>query len=300
MPSKPITSDFYRVHIGAKNDHPLTDILRLIWTERPEATSRNYDSADGDVWRLHDFKVDGKNCRGSLLRIRTDQAAEYADLNTDRVADIPLGPNQHLVQWFAFCYFDEFKILVAHRNRDAGNHLKLAAYIRNLSGAYGVNFEHVMTKDGIRRMNALFTVSKFELKLAVPTSNELLNLYPEDDKQIEDVSVNSLMQMGRLYGGTEITIIVSQGRSKRAIAAKKSKDFLLAALEQVGNNVRSATLQGKKNDLSGTDFVDLIEGRLEHKDTLSYTGKIPTFSDYYRSLSFAYSTRFPELKDQFG
>lgn len=296
-PKIPVVCEMCRL-TGMTGTLAFTELIEKILDDFPDPKDLNYDDSKGDVWRLFKWSRNGPDCTGTMLRIRKSKKAFYAELEQDVVAELPLKEKQHIVDWFTFFYSHEFGTVVCNRNRDAGTYLRLAAYIRNFSDEYGLRIVCMPSKDAISRMNNLFSVKTLHLRYAVPDSESLLDLFSGDDlsrRDIEDIST-----VGRRYNGTEITIIISQGKSKRAIAAQRAKNLMLSTLSALGNDVKTARASGINSDDEIEPLIDLLEHRLVSHEEVTYTPGIQSIGTYYDALKRGYARRRPQIEAMFN
>src|SRR5437870_671118 len=117
-----ITLDFFRVtvHVMASLRHAVDDIHR-----RYSAVLDRNLPGSGEFTRMHDWHSEDNHCSGALLRLRMESHPSIGSLDTEAIRDVPLGPNEAVIESFAFGYFPRYSTLVVHRNRDAGRHGRL-------------------------------------------------------------------------------------------------------------------------------------------------------------------------------
>jgi hypothetical protein len=257
----------------------------------------NYTDSQGDYWRLYRFTRDGADCCGTMLRISPSKRAYYAELESDIFGEIELGEKRHIADWFAFYYSDEFGTVVCHRNRDAGSYMRLAAYVRNFTQETNFQIHPMPDKSGLLRMNRLKEVRSFKLHYAIPPAPVSLDLFDGDDVSKE--VLEDITRIGRLYDGTEITIIISQGKSRRRLIPNKAKQLLGAAKNMFGNGVRTAGASGINDNLEAEPYIDLMEHTLVSKVEIKYIAGSESIAACYDALKIGYGRLRPQIEAMF-
>ena len=285
-----LNCDFFRVNA---RDKRLPDLIAQIHQAYPNVEERNVDSDNG-AYRLCNWTPNGVNGRGVLVRLRTDNRGLIANRSSDNFRDVDLNDGESLMEYFAFTYFDEFGVLVAQHNRDAGSHTRLAAYLSQLSGA-PVHLEVILTKRALEIFRGMTQYTRADLKIAMPTDQSAI--VSEQD------SVLRATQLAHETGAASIAITLSMDRTKRPLntgVVKETIDTLLRGGHKA--QLERARIRGRVESGDNIRTVDLINDRMQERVavTLDQEGRGFQAVQYYSALEEAYSRRRDEIEELYG
>ena len=292
-----MTCDFFNVALGRGGQINFVDLINEISTQRPLVTDRNIQNGD-DYMRIHDWVVSGKNAQGALLRLRVENNASVARLDTDGLKDLRLEAGEVLTEYYCFRYYAEFNTLVVHRNRDAGNYGRLENYLEEIRpDCKPAILSAIPASDAWKRMDELHTMTVAEVTVKKPVSLAIFRGSSKSAQQIAD-----------LTGDAEapyLTLKFSVGHQRGSLSLVALKN-LLRELRGLGM-ISTATVQGKTAQYATQGYsqqdemtmIDLVADRLRQRVTIPVLlGKL-SIGDIHQALELAYQMRYSDLYDQF-
>lgn len=290
--SREITCDFFRIRVGQDKKGDFVQTIQALQARCAQVGARNLEVEDGYV-RLHDWRVDGANASGALLRLRTDGTARIGHLETDDLRDLQLGTGEALADYSCFRYFGEFQTLVVHRNRDAGNESRLRYYLEQKTGVRPIDFEVLVSAEALRLFEQMQEITVAEISIAIPT-----NLGPET--QGRNLSVGEQIGLARRAGAAVVKTRLSMGHTRRSLVPDFVKSWFKSQLDEHGEAVRSAEVRGRLQEGGDVRVIDLIHDRIRERARLETDGSRPTLLNFYEALEKAYHNRRDEISQQFS
>jgi len=297
--NRTVTCDFFQVHFGRDGQLNFSDVVNTIHANYPSVPNRNVESPDGYM-RIHGWHTNGAIAYGTMLHLRQRDIASIGRLDTDDLTDLNLSPQEALTEYFCFRYFDEFKTLVVHRNRYAGNCARLTEYLQRLHPACTpASFEDVLTGDAWRTLQRMYSLNSVEVTVARPQS-----LAPFDTG---DQSVSQMAHLTQDSGAETLTLHFSMGHTNRPLN-QSLKGVLRTAMQTGLGLIKKANVRGKVNYQIGQSgmyrdeltTVDLIENRMRERIPIDVPSGRMTPDDYQRALIDAYNRQRGDIEAQFA
>ncbi len=285
-----INCDFFKVDFNGNQQLNLINLINGILTENANISDRNLPTPDGYI-RLHNWQRHGNDGCGVLLRLRTNNTARVAGITNDVLHDLQLAQNEALAEFFCFTYFDEYQILVVHRNRDAGSYNRLSQYLEALSGCRPINFLPIISNDALNRLNSMSEVTVAELKIAIPDN---LSVYDTGKE-----SVISMIQFAKSTGATTITARISMDHSKRPLSIIV-KEIWKSLVHNHRTDTKMARVRGRNANDNEIMVIDLIADRMQERVVFQQNIQHPSIEDYMNALQEAYKRHRDEIAQQFG
>ena len=294
--SREINCDFFRVHLGQNRDSDFLAAMSAFQTRCGQAATRNSATEDGYV-RLHDWRVDNGTASGALLRLRTDGRTRIAAIDTDDLRDLALATNEALADYSCFRYFEEFKTLVLHRNRDAGNEARLRFYLEQHAGLRPLELELLLSKNALQRFNRMQEITAAEIKIAMPD-----NL--ADEARTGNSSVEQTIALARRSGAATFTMKFSMGHTRKRrmdvpFVRELFQGFIAETPELEGARIHAAEIKGRNQRGEEVRAIDLIRDRMSEKVRFDTDDGHPTLADFYTALDKAYQNRRADIALQF-
>ncbi len=274
------------------------ELISEIHEQKPAASQRNIRNGD-DYMRIHGWTVNGKDAQGALLRLRVDNNASVARLDSDDLRDLHLEAGEVLTEYYCFRYYAEFKILVVHRNRDAGNYGRLENYLEEMrADCKPAVLSIVPAPDAWLRMDELHTMTVAEVTVRKPVSLAIF-----------EGSGKSAQQIAELTGDTDapyLTLKFSVGHQRGSLSQGPLKR-LLHELKDLGM-ISAATVQGKTAQYATQGYsqqdemtmIDLVADRLRQRVTIPIRSGRLSIGDIFEALEQAYRMRHSDLYDLFS
>ena len=294
MPSnytREISCDFFRIRVGREAEGDFLQTIGDFQSRCHRARDRNFEIENGYV-RLHDWRVEGNNASGAMLRLRTDGNARIGHLDTDDLRDIELNSGEALADYSCFRYFGEYKTLVLHRNRDAGNETRLRHYLERQCNVGPIDFGVLVSADALALFEQMQEITIAEITIAIPD-----NLSAETGGR--HVSVGDQIDLARRSGAATFTTRLSMDRTRRSLLPDVVRDWIKPYLRDDGETVRSAEVRGRINRGEDIRTIDLIHDRLKERVRLESVNNKPELADFYESLNKAYQNRREEIGRMF-
>ncbi len=294
MPSnytREINCDFFRIRVGHEQEGDFLQTIGEFQARCHRPRDRNFEVEDGYV-RLHDWRVEEGNASGAMLRLRTDGNARIGHIETDDLRDIELRSGEALVDYSCFRYFGEFKTLVLHRNRDAGNEMRLRHYLEKQCNVGPIDFQVLVSADALALFEQMQEITVAEVTIAIPT-----NLSAETGGR--NVSVGDQIDLARRSGAATFTTRLSMDRTRRSLMPDVVRNWIKTYLRDDGETVRSAEVRGRINRGEDVRTIDLIHDRLRERVRLESLGQKPELPDFYAALDKAYRNRRDEISRMF-
>lgn len=283
-----ITCDFFRVTCGQDGKFPFFKLMAQLHQRHPTAQERNNPTKDG-YHRVYGWMALGHLGEGALLRLRTIHNASIAGIASDELRDLVLGEGEALTEYFCFSYFDEYRTMVVHRNREAGNYARLQDYLVAKSGVGSVHLSPIITGGALERLSRMQEFTIAELKLAIPD-----NIGKTGNRSVDD-----MISIAHQTGAATIDVRISMDRSKKTLQ-DSVREAWATAVSFVGINTRMAEIRGR--DRENPDellTLDLLTDTMREKVELQFKGSRPALGDIHTALRSAYERRRSEIALQF-
>lgn len=295
--SRNVTCDFFNVALGRGGDMSFVELISQIHSQKPSASDRNIQNGD-DYMRIHGWAVNGKDAQGALLRLRVQNNASVARLDSDDLRDLHLEAGEVLTEYYCFRYYAEFNVLVVHRNREAGSYGRLENYLEEMrADCKPAVLSVVPATDAWLRMDELHTMTVAEVTVKKPTSLAIFRGSGKSAQQIAD-----------LTGDVEapyLTLKFSVGHQRGSLSTVAARN-LLHELRGLGM-IATATVQGKTGQYASQGYsqqdemtlIDLVSDRLRQRVTIPIQAGRLGIGDIHQALEQAYRMRHGDLYDQF-
>lgn len=260
---------------------PFNVALRDAYRSR-SVSERNVVSMDG-YHRVDSLGVmEGERQVGLFLRLRTNHDAVTATLDAEGLQDLQLREGEVLTEFFAFMYVPEYRVVVVHRNRDAGRQGKLERYAETLTGISPIILAGVITGDAANRLDRMSHTSKAYINIARPENLSLAN---------QDGPAFTLARMAHDDGAARINAEISVGNTRRALGS----GFVDSVLRAIGFNrdsVTAATVTGRIDE--EIVLVDLVRDLMRETVIVQAEGALSSDAVFW-ALGQAYDRRRDEI-----
>jgi hypothetical protein len=290
--TREIATEFYWVSCAGSKGPCLSSVMGKVLKAFPNIEERNYP-VDGDIYRISDWNCAQGIGTGNLLRLRPQNNAKMAGLKSDTLLDLPKVEGYVLAEYFCFVYFAEFRVLVLHRNRDAGGYKRLESYLNQFAESTPVVLTPVLTDQGLEVLGQMHKFTTAEFKIGDLENMSL--------KGWQSSSVARVLNFGKEAGAITMTVVISVDRSRKNLKNEPLKDAMHDLVNHVGDKIKSARVRGRMidpDDDTKSRLVDLMEHHIREYVEVPYAGGYLT-SDILEGLRTAYKRRRTGIQLQF-
>lgn len=284
---KEISVDFYSIHIAENSQLTFIDVMNKFLEKNKTTEDKNYSRYEGDdILRLghfHHFKDDVY--LGKWVKLKKGIVPKIDSIDKEDEKDIELSEGQHIIDIYYFIYVEGTRILVAARNRDARSINRFAAYLRDKTEFYGLQFKPKIKSDAYERLRKASDIHRFSVNFVADPAVTTLD---------KNDPVYKIAALREVFGGLKFTLIIEGSKDN---AAPIKKDAVIASAQTYKNgfiDFNKFQVEGPPAEDLADSLIDFVHNRFGDTIKIKYTGKVLP-SQIYNALLSTYRQRINDL-----
>lgn len=284
--------DFYRLHQQQDNHIELEGILLNIARAR-QGEDRNVDVGTTPI-RLQEISQSDSLIDGDMMKIRMDEVPLKVKLNGEAEA-IDLDDDEGIGEETAFLFDPATQVLALQRNRYGVSIGALSSYIEQIGRIEAINFDPVITEEGIRKLERYRDIRTFSFGIA---GLERVRVFER-----EGFGLEMMNDLARIYQAPSVTINMSMshhGGSLVMHTIRQAIRRLLRASRENEANIKKIVLKGRDQD-GDPLLVDILEDRMVEYGEISLDEhRHALYTDRRNILREAFQHRRREIRTLFA
>lgn len=287
--TKEISVDFFSVHVGDHTKDTLLEVMEKFYPVNQTAEDKNYERYEGDdIIRLSSFYAykDDAYC-GKWKKFKKGLVPTIDSVYEESEREIDLSEGDHVIDSYYFLYMANTSTLVCARNKDSRSANRLAAYLREKTGYFGLQFKPKVKSSAMDRLRKA-NIHRFTVNFVADSA-----IYTLDTKD----PVYKIAQLREVFGGLKITLIIEASKDG---ACPIHRDSVINSAQTLGNgfvDFNKFLIEGPTAEDLQDDTIDFINNRFGDTIKIKYTTKILD-SQIYEELLKVYKRRVHDLRDK--
>ncbi|MGF1836450.1 hypothetical protein [Photobacterium sanguinicancri] len=297
MPSKKFFFDFYacETKTSLENAIPLTpnDVFRKLHEDYVENPLNTVKSIGRHLVEIRDIKPTNYGYRGIFGKHRKSNLP-HAAVAGGVERELPLKPQENLLEKSHFVFYEEYSLLIIQRNRFCANWETLGRYLS--PNNYVTTLNPIIEPASLAWLaDGHVQVKSAQINVARPRNPELL-------REVEHDLNNSIILA--LNGTKSATLnLTFRGDARSDDPAERYLDSSIKrAFRELQERleVRKLDLVTEHDETRIEHPIDLVTDRLTHYDDVELNGRYPNSLDMWTKLEEAKEHKEPELIAFFG
>ncbi|MDC5717857.1 DUF6731 family protein [Vibrio europaeus] len=297
MATKQFIFDFYscdtnvsQANVTQQNSHQVFQNLLDTFQASPEGTVKDVGR---HLLEIRDIRATTYGFKGIFGKHRRNNLPHAAVAGgTER--ELPLAPNENLLEKAHFTFYTQNSLLVIQRNRFCAN--------ADVLGHFLSPANHVTMLNPIIEPASLAWLANNRVRVKVAKINVAKPRNPELLRELNHDFNNSLLNTLNGTNSAQLNLVFrGDTRSDDPEERYLDNSFKRALRElQETLDVTKLDLTTENEDTMVEHPIDLVSDRLKHFDNVSMNGRYPDSFDMWDKLEDAKNTKQDELNNFFG
>lgn len=224
---------------------------------------------------------------GSISKIRMNALPERINSKTLQSGEIPLNKEDGLAESTAFLYDPRINIILAQKSQHGPSISNLTVVFENQLGALPIEFDVVIKKDALKKLNDMNEIKKIVFRIAKPAP----------DCIIDNANASALLDSIFSTGSINSEVKLSAGRKGTLTKWIKDLAYHLTHNENLFNTEK--IIVTGCNEEGERDTLSLLKWKLEHTEKVSGDFRTLSLELRFRILLSAHQAKKDELYEMF-
>lgn len=282
MDTKTVKFDFFTIDNVDVND--LVSKLDQVLISKPVKYKGYYG-------RIENYNTGESNRVGLAAKLKMDEVPYIASLTQPGLQNINLKDDEGVANISSFVIVPEYRVLVLQRNYYGVRAGMMLHILESLTSITGIEFNIMIDKTTLDKLNRMQVFSRFTFKVANPTNP---NAY-------KNMPVKQAALLAEHYQARNVKMELSMGQERKQFmsvdAVKESARRLLKQSKDNEVALQSLVIKGKEFDDEKMSTLDLIQQRMVAEVDIPLTNRTLSKDDLERAARQAFDLKVKDLAD---